>query len=113
MEEEKMKEKIYQKKVTVRAFQFDGDANNFIFNSEIPQWAINARKNEVIKKRDSSTLYIDHREHTDFVNKGDYIINENGHIFSLKKEDFEKMYEYKNEQIPCSERIEGNGGKRQ
>lgn len=100
-----MIEKIYQKKVFVKAFQFDGDADNFIFNADTPQWAINARKNEEIKKRNSETLYIDHMEHTDFVHKGDYIVNENGRIFSLTKERFDKLYEHKDGWIPCSERL--------
>ncbi len=103
-----MIEKIYQKKVLVKAFQFDGDADNFIFNPNTPQWAINAIKNEEIKKHNSETLYIDHREHTDFVHKGDYIINENGRIFSLEKERFDKLYEHKDGWIPCSERLPEN-----
>ncbi len=92
-------DRIYEKKVYVKAFQFDGDAINFMFNGDVPSWAKEAFKVCEIKRRGNDILYIDHREHTDFVKKGDYIIkDEFGHIFSMKKPEFEKKYTSKKEQ---------------
>lgn len=95
-------DKLYEKKVYVKAFQFDGDTISFSFNNNVPSWAKEAFKIGEIKGRGTEILYIDHREHTDFAEKGDYIIkNEFGHIFSMKKADFEKMY------VLSEERAEG------
>lgn len=92
-------DRLYEKKVYVKAFQFNGNATNFRFDEDIPLWAKEAFVSGEIKSRGANILYIDHREHTDFIEKGDYIIKtEFNHIFSLKKSEFEKIYVLSTEQ---------------
>ncbi len=99
-------EKVYEKKIYVKAFQFDGDATKLASNPDVPNWVIEAYECGIIKIHDSETLYIDHRERTAFIENGDYIIkNGFGYIFSIKKSDFEKVYVPKDLWISCKDRL--------
>lgn len=85
--------KYRKKPVVIEAFQYDGDFKNRDGEYYIPQWGIDAEKEDVLYF-DGPTLKIRTLEGDHIVSVGDYIIKGvNGELYPCKPDIFEKTYE--------------------
>lgn len=92
--------KYRKKPVVIEAFQYDGDLKGSDGKYYVPDWAVKAYENGVMRYDSPDCdsppceLYIDTLEGAHHVSVGDYIIQGvNGELYPCKPEIFAKTYE--------------------
>lgn len=85
--------KYRKKPVEIEAFKFDGDFIASDGSSYIPDWAVDAREDDILRFRQGE-LYIRTLEGEMHASVGDYIIKGvQGEIYACKPDIFEATYE--------------------
>lgn len=86
--------KYRRKPVEIEAFKFDGDMMTSDGKYYVPEWAVNALKENVLSFRDDGELYLLCSYWYIPVYVGDYIArNAYDELFLYSPDTFEKMYE--------------------
>ena len=86
--------KYRRKPVEIEAFQFDGDMITSDGKYYVPEWAVNALKENVLSFRDNVELYLLYLDWYIPIYVGDYIIRDvDGAIFVYNPDIFKEIYE--------------------
>ena len=85
--------KYRKKPVEIEAFKYDGDFRAWDGSSYVPDWAVDAWEDDILRFRQSE-LYIRTLEGEMHASVGDYIIKGvQGEIYACKPDIFEATYE--------------------
>ena len=86
--------KYRRKPVEIEAFQFDGDMMTSDGKYYVPEYAVNALKENVLSFRDNGELYLLYLDWYIPIYVGDYIIRDvDGAIFVYNPDIFKEIYE--------------------
>lgn len=86
--------KYKKKPVVIETFQYDGDFKDRNGTYYVPEWAVEANKEDILYFKDAGDLYIKTLEGDMRANVGDYIIKGvQGEIYACKPDIFEQTYE--------------------
>lgn len=90
--------KFRKKPIVIEAFQYDGDLMYTNGDYYVPQWAINAFKNNIMYydsiDKEPSELFIKTLEGIRHISVGDYVIQGiKGELYPCKPDIFESTYE--------------------